>query len=72
MKSDGYPRALYLTTSIDGIATVAQDRVTFTSGIATLIANILVRAVWHGFKKPRFLGLKNLKSPTLGFLGLKK
>ena len=45
MKSDGYPRALYLTTSIDGIATVAQDRVTFTSGIATLIANILVRAV---------------------------
>jgi len=33
------------------------------------------RAVWHGFKKPRFFRLfykpKNLKSPNLGFLGLK-
>ena len=37
---------------------------------------ISTRAVWHGFKKPRFLGffkknLKNLQSPNLGFLGLK-
>ena len=34
------------------------------------------RAVWHGFKKPRFCRFfkkpKNLKSPNLGFLGLKK
>jgi len=30
----------------------------------------IIRAVWHGFKKPRFFGFffKNLKSPNLGFL----
>ena len=38
---------------------------------------VLSRAVWHGFKKPRFVrffkkNLKNLKSPNLGFLGFKK
>ena len=33
---------------------------------------IIGRAVWHGFKKPRFFKVflkKNLKSPNLGFLG---
>jgi len=36
----------------------------------------VARAVWHGFKKPRFFrfkkNLKNLKSPNLGFLGFYK